>query len=61
MFKVHNETIPKCFQIKFQYIEHKYETKQNKDNFIIPKINTRITPFAISSRVLVSGIDSPVV
>ena len=50
MFRVHNETIPKSFQTKFQYIEHKYETRQSKDNFIIPKRNTRITRFAISSR-----------
>ena len=49
MFRVHNETIPKSFQTKFQYIEHKYETRQSKDNFIIPKRNTRITRFAISS------------
>ena len=27
MFRVHNETIPKSFQTKFQYIEHKYETR----------------------------------
>ena len=50
MFRVHNETIPKSFQTKFQYIEHKYETRQSKDNFVIPKTNTRITRFAISSR-----------
>ena len=40
MFRVHNETIPKSFQTRFQYIEQKYETRQSKDNFIIPKINT---------------------
>ena len=45
MFRVHNQTIPKSFQTKFQYIEHKYETRQSKDNFIIPKRNTRITLF----------------
>ena len=50
MFRVHNKTIPKSFQTKFQYIEHKYETRQSKDNFIIPKRNTQITRFAISSR-----------
>ena len=50
IFSVDNETIPKSFQTKFQYIEHKYETRQGKDNFIIPKRNTRITCFAISSR-----------
>ena len=50
MFRVHNETIPKSFQTKFQYIEHKYETRQNKDNFIIPKRNTQITHFATSSQ-----------
>ena len=50
MFRVHNENIPKCFQTKFQYIEHKYETRQSKDNFIIPKRNRQITRFAISSR-----------
>ena len=50
MFRVHNQTIPKSFQTKFQYIEHKYETRQSKDNFIIPKRNTRITRLAISSR-----------
>ena len=50
MFRVHNETIPKCFQTKFQYIEHKYETRQSKDTFTIPKRNTRITRFAIPSR-----------
>ena len=49
MFRVHNETIPKSFQNKFQYVEHKYETRQSKDNFIIPKRNTRIIRFAISS------------
>ena len=49
MFRVHNETIPKSFQTKFQYIEHKYETRQSKDNFIIPKRNMRITRFTISS------------
>ena len=49
MFRVDNETIPKSFQIKFQYIEHKYETRQSKDNFIILKTNARITRFAISS------------
>ena len=50
MFRVHNQTIPKSFQVKFQYIEHKYESRQSKDNFIIPKRNTRVTRFAISSR-----------
>ena len=49
MFRVHNETILKSFQIKFQYIERKYETSQSKDNFIIAKGNARITRFAISS------------
>ena len=48
MFRLHNEIIPKGCQTKFQYIEHKYETRQSKDNFIIPKRNTRITRFAIS-------------
>ena len=50
MFRVHNETIPKNFEINFQYIEHKYETRQSKNNFIISKRNTRITRFAISLR-----------
>ena len=50
MFSAHYDTIPKSFQTKFQYIKHKYETRQSKDNFIIPKRNTRITCFAISSR-----------
>ena len=50
MFRVHNETIPKSFQTKFQYIEHKYETRQSKDNFISPKRNTRINRFSVSSR-----------
>ena len=50
MFRVHSETIPKSFQTKFQYIEHKFETRQSKDNFIIPKRKTRITHFTISSR-----------
>ena len=49
MFRVHNETIPKRSQTTFQYIEHRYETRQSKDNFIIPKRNTEITRFAISS------------
>ena len=49
MFRVHNEIIPKSFQTKFQFIEHKYETRKSKDNFIVPNINTRITRFAISS------------
>ena len=49
MFRLHNEIIPKGCQTKFQYIEHKYETRQSKGNFIIPKRNTRITRFAISS------------
>ena len=49
MFRVLNETIPKSFQIKFQYIDHKYETSQSKDKFIIAKGNTRITRFAVSS------------
>ena len=30
MFRVHNETIPKDFQTRFQYIEHKYETRQKQ-------------------------------
>ena len=50
MFRVHDGIIPKIFQTKFQYIEHKYETRQSKDNFIIPKRNTRITRFATPSR-----------
>ena len=50
MYRVHNETIPKSFKTKFQYIEQKYETRHSKDNFLIPKRNTRITRFAISSR-----------
>ena len=50
MFRVLNQTIPKNFQTKFQYIEHKYETRQSKYNFVIPKRNARITRFAISSR-----------
>ena len=50
MFRVHSETIPKSFQTKFQYTELNYETRRSKDNFIIPKRNTRITRFAISSR-----------
>ena len=40
MFRVNNEIIPKSFQTTFQYTEHKYVTRQSKDNFIIPKINT---------------------
>ena len=50
MLRVDTETIPKSFQTKFRYIKHKYETRQSKDNFTIPKRNTRITRFAISSR-----------
>ena len=50
MFRVNNQTVRKSFETKFQYIEHKYETSQSKGNFIIPKRNTRITRFAISSR-----------
>ena len=50
MFRVQNQTIPKSFQTKFKYIEQKNETRQIKDNFIIPKRNTRITRLAISSR-----------
>ena len=50
MFRVHNETIPKSFQTKFQYMKHKYVTRQSKDNFITPKRNIRITRFAKSSR-----------
>ena len=50
MFRVDNETIRESFQTKFQYIEHKYETRQTRDNFITPKRNTRITHFALSSR-----------
>ena len=50
MFRVHNETIPKDFETRFQYIEHKYETRQSKYNFIISKRNTRITRLAISPR-----------
>ena len=50
IFSVHTETILKSFQTKFQYIEHKYETRKSKDNFIVPKRNARITRFAISSR-----------
>ena len=42
MFRVHNETIPKSFQTKFQYIELKYKTREGKDNFIILKRNIRI-------------------
>ena len=45
MFRVHNETIPKSFQTKFQYTEHKYETRQSKDNFIIPKKKHTNYPF----------------
>ena len=52
MFRVHDGIIRKIFQTKFQYIEHKYETRQRKDNFIISKRNTRITCFAISSHGL---------
>ena len=62
MFRVHNETIPKSFQTKFQYIEHKYETRQSQDNFIIQKRNARITCFAISSsdpRIWNSLISNP--
>ena len=61
MFRVHNETIPKSFQTKFQYIEQKYETRQSKDKFIIPKRNTRSTRFAISSHGPVSGTHSPII
>ena len=50
LFRVHTETIPKRFQTKFHYIEHKHETTQSKNNFVIPKRNTRITRFAIASR-----------
>ena len=50
MFRVHNETIPKSFETKFQDIERKYETRQSKGNFIISKRNTPITCFAVSSR-----------
>ena len=50
MFRVHNETIPKTFNNKFKYIDHKYETRHSTDNFMVPKRTTRITRFAISSR-----------
>ena len=43
MLRVDTETIPKSFQTKFRYIKHKYETRQSKDNFTIPKRNTRIS------------------
>ena len=60
MFRVHNETIQKSFQTKFQYIEHKYETRQSKYNFIIPKIH--VLPVLLYHRaVLVSGIHSPII
>ena len=61
MFRVHNETIPKSFQTKFQYIEHKYETRQSKDNFIIPKRNTQITVLLYHHAILVSGIHSTII
>ena len=59
MFRVHNETIPKSFQTKFQYIEHKYETRQSKDNFVIPKTNTihELPVLLYHHAVLVSGIN----
>ena len=60
MFRVHNETISKSFQTKFQYIEHKYEIRQSKYKFIIPKIH--ILPVLLYHRaVLVSGIHSPII
>ena len=50
MLRVHNENIPKTFQTKPQYIETICETSQSKENFFIPKKNTKITCLAISSR-----------
>ena len=61
MFRVHNETIPKSFQTKFQYIEHKYETRQSKDNFIIPKKIHELPVLLYHHAVLVSGIHSPII
>ena len=59
MFRVHNKTIPKIFQTKFQYIEHKYETGQSKDNFIIPKRNTRILLSSRGPRIANSLTNNP--
>ena len=61
MFRVHNETIPKSFQTKFQYIEHKYETRQSKDNFIIPKKIHELPVLLYHHAVLGSGIPSPII
>ena len=62
MFRVHNETILKSFQSKFQYIEHKYETRQSKDNIIQKKKKIHELPVLLyHDAVLVSGIHSPII
>ena len=61
MFRVHSETVSKSFQTKFQYIEHKYEIKQTKDNFIIPKKINKLPVLLYHHTVLVSGIHSPII
>ena len=61
MFRVHNEAIPKSFQNKFQYIEHKYETRQSNNEFIIPKIIRELPVLLYHHAVLEFGIHSPII
>ena len=61
MFRVHNETIPKSFQTKFQYIEHKYETRKAKITLLFQKEIHELTVLLYHLAVLVSGIHSPII
>ena len=49
-FKIKHNLSPCIFQNKFVAVDHKYQTTRNKNNFLLPKNNTKLTDFAISYR-----------
>ena len=50
MLRAKSNTIPSALQEKFSLIQHNYPKNFNKNNFKEPKLNMRITKFAISSQ-----------
>ena len=50
MFKSKNKITPRVFHDMFKPIEHIYNTRHSKNNFMIPKTNLKISSFAIQHR-----------
>lgn len=58
MFKVKHGLVPTIFTNQFSNIEHRYNTRYAKSNFIIPKTILKSTTFSFDTEVSLYGIHS---